>query len=314
MLVAGLACDGDDGAPDPTPTLDETPKAAAETEPTSLKAAFDPAEAITPLQFEQVGSFPYPVGTTGVGTGMTVGRLGADPHLFIVTQTLFSDPIVALNLDTGDEQLRYDSPPGQDTIVGLAYDWNADTLWASQGLNQATTMVEIDPETGVQLNAVTVPQPGGNALAFNGASLLRGYSHPLLGPRETQLDLLTQGGAVLNSAVIPDITLEGLSIAPLSYLASDTENDTVWLTTLWFRTYASFVPPGSPSATRAIAWDTERDYDYIAQLPSPNGTVGAVGTPYHPDTPWSPAPFGGRHRIYLANEADQTIDFGYLTL
>jgi hypothetical protein len=78
------------------------------------------------------------------------------------------------------------------------------------------------------------------------------------------------------------------------------------------RPFASFVPPGTPNATNAIAYDYVRDYDYIAQLPTANGAIGAPGTPYHPDTPWNPESWKRRHRLYLANDTDQTIYFGYL--
>ena len=53
--------------------------------------------------------------------------------------------------------------------------------------------------------------------------------------------------------------------------------------------------------------------DDIPQVWGPNGTVGDPGTIYDPDTPWNPVPWGGRHRLYVANEADQMIYAGYLT-
>ena len=65
----------------------------------------------------------------------------------------------------------------------------------------------------------------------------------------------------------------------------------------------------------AIAFDLP-SYPYMDDIPQvwgPNGTVGDPGTIYDPDTPWNPVPFGGRHRLYVANETDQTIYAGYLT-
>jgi hypothetical protein len=303
-----LACD-----PQAGPLEDELEPSRVEPGADELTHAWEASGAITPLTFFEVGTIPYPVTTTGIGTGMTVGMASGDPYLFFVTQTTLSDPVVVLHLDIAQEMFRYDTPPGRDTVGGLAYDWHEHTIWATQGTTGSTVMFEIDPTSGAELSAVMVPSAAGNGLAFNGNNLLRADADALLGPSETELDLLSQAGVVINSTVRPGVRMEGLSIAPLSYMGSDTTNNTVWIATLWLDTYAAFVPPGTPSATRAIAYDTVRDYDHIAQYPTENGSVGRVGTLYHPDTPWSPAPWGGRHRIYLANEADQTIHFGYLT-
>jgi hypothetical protein len=49
----------------------------------------------------------------------------------------------------------------------------------------------------------------------------------------------------------------------------------------------------------------------ISQLPTETGAWGDPGTRYHPDTPWDPVPWVMRQNIYLANEIDQTINFGY---
>jgi hypothetical protein len=39
---------------------------------------------------------------------------------------------------------------------------------------------------------------------------------------------------------------------------------------------------------------------------------GPVGTVHHPATPWNPAPFTRRHKLYFANEREQVIYGGYL--
>ena len=66
---------------------------------------------------------------------------------------------------------------------------------------------------------------------------------------------------------------------------------------------------------QAIAFDYigYRQMDQIPQVWTEEGTIGDPGTIYHPDTAWDPTPWGGRHRIYIANESDQTIYAGYLT-
>ena len=72
-------------------------------------------------------------------------------------------------------------------------------------------------------------------------------------------------------------------------------------------------PPGSPGGMEAVAYDNVMDYACISQLPTGNGAPGDPGTPYHPETPWDPEPWTGRrHNIYIANQADETIYFGYL--
>ncbi|HED31432.1 MAG TPA: hypothetical protein ENN50_07100 [Prosthecochloris aestuarii] len=60
-----------------------------------------------------------------------------------------------------------------------------------------------------------------------------------------------------------------------------------------------------------MAFDNIRDFSRISQLPLQEGETPEENTPYHPDTPY-PEPWQLRHRVYLANQKDQTIYAGYL--
>ena len=70
--------------------------------------------------------------------------------------------------------------------------------------------------------------------------------------------------------------------------------------------------PGSTNGIQAVAFDNLTSFDTLAQVPSDDGSFAPQGSEHDPQTPWDPVPWKFRHRIYLANEIDQVIRFGYL--
>ncbi len=67
--------------------------------------------------------------------------------------------------------------------------------------------------------------------------------------------------------------------------------------------------PGPAGGMEAIAFDYVVDHRQMPQvIPPSDGSA-----PGDASIPWSPEPWLMRHRIYVANAADQTIYAGYLT-
>lgn len=264
------------------------------------------------LQFEQVGSYPYPVATAGTGTGLTACLRNNDPALAFVTQTPYEDEIVFMHLHLSRyvEVARFPTPPDHWTITGLAYQRLTNRLWAVQSsgtpVEQGDNLIALDPDTGAIVATLAVPLAHGQALAFNGLQWLRSDGQTL--------DLINLAGAVVASIAVPvGSTVTGLSAGPWSYVVGDGAGHRLVVLDLFGRVVAECpTPPGSAGGIQAVAYDTVLDYEHISQLPTDTGAPGPVGSPYHPDTPWSPQPWIGRHNIYIANEVDQTIYFGYL--
>lgn len=264
------------------------------------------------LSFEQVGSYPYPYATSGAGTGLTACRRHNDPALAFVTQTGYEDDIVFLHLHlaTSVEAGRFSSPPDHWRITGLAYEQSTNKLWAVQGSGvpnqQADNLIAMDADSGALVDTISVPLEDGQALAFNGVQWVRSDG--------STLELLDSSGTVLGTVSVPlGSSCSGLSAAPWSYVAGDAAQHRLVVLNPFGRMIAECTtPPGTPGGIQAVAFDNILDYDHISQLPTENGAIGDPGTPYHPDTPWNPTPWRRRHNIYIANETDQTIYFGYL--
>ena len=125
---------------------------------------------ITTLDFNQIGSFPYPVATGpgATGTAMTCTLFYNDPMLATLTQTTFSDEVVYLHLDIGSEMGRVAPPTGRETISGMAYDVVDRVMWATQITNVTDELFSFDPDTGQEIQSLTVPADMGRALACNG--------------------------------------------------------------------------------------------------------------------------------------------------
>lgn len=261
----------------------------------------------TQLQFYQVGSYPYPYATTGTGSALTVCRRYNDPYLAFLTQTSYEDEIVFLflHLSVSQEGGRLQTPPGHDVISGMDYAIFRNIIWAVQSTQNQDTIIGIEPETGIVTDTILVPLRSGAALAYNGLYFVRSDGNVL--------EAISNSGVVLGSVNVPlGSSVQGLTAAPWSYVASDTSRNRLLVMNVFGNIIAKCPnPPGAAGGITAVAYDNILDFDQISQLPTENGAWGATGTPYHPDTLWNPAPWMMRHNIYLANELDQTIYFGY---
>ena len=251
------------------------------------------------LRFETTWTLPFPVTTTGDGTALTICRRNNDPYLAFVTQTTHDDEVVYLHT-FGGEAHRHATPLGQETIKGMAYDPFRRVIWCSQSAGPANdTIIAFDPDTELQTATLTAPLSSGlpspRGLACNGFFVVRGG-----GPR---LELWTTG-------------VTGLSASPWSYTFVDEYSDEIVVIGPLGDEIAISSGVGAAAGMRSVAFDYINHWamDSIPQVWGPDGTVGDPGTIHHPYTPWNPEPWGGRHRLYVANEVDQTIYAGYLTL
>jgi len=267
---------------------------------------------VAQLEFEQVGSYPFPYATEGAGTALTVCRRFNDPALAFLTQTAYEDEVafLHLHLSVPVEAGRFTAPSTEQRITGLAYEEATNRLWAVQASlspdNRGDVLIALDADTGALVDTIAVPMADGKALAFNGLNWVRSDG--------ATLELINSAGTVLSTINVPiGSNCTGLSAAPWSYVAADNAANRIVVLNRFGRLIGECVaPPGTAYGMQAIAYDTILDYEHISQLPTENGALGALGTPYHPDTPWNPTPWRLRHNIYIANEIDQTIYFGYL--
>lgn len=266
---------------------------------------------VSNLRFETTWTIPYPVTTAGTGTALTLCRRNNDPYLAFLTQTAWDDEVVYMAF-MGQENHRQVTPLGQEVISGMAYDPFRRVIWCCQTANgNEHTIIAFDPDDGLLTNNVaatvsaSLPVPKG--LGCNGFFFVRGG-----GPT---IELWTTNGFLIGSRNYAGRGVAGLSASPWSYSFVDEYNDEIVVIGPLGNELAVSSGVGTAGGMSAIAFDyvTLHEMDDHPQVWLPDGTIGAVGTINHPDTPWNPAPWGGRHRLYIANETDQQIYAGYLT-
>jgi hypothetical protein len=265
---------------------------------------------ITNLRFETTWTIPNPVATTGSGTALTVCRRLNDPQLAFLTQTTFDDEVIYLAF-MGQEVHRHPTPPGEQTVTGMAYDPFRRVIWCAQGTSNQERIIAFDPDDGLLTNTLPAPvsptMPGPAGIATNGFFFVRGG-----GPT---LELWTSAGLMLGTRDYPGRGITGLSASPWSYCFVDQHNDEIVVIGPLGNELAVSSGVGAPGGMAALAFNcvTHHQMDSQPQVPLPNGAIGDPGTIHHPDTPWNPVPWGGRHRLYIAHEPEQMIYAGYLT-
>lgn len=267
---------------------------------------------VTGLRFETCWSFPYPYPTTGLGTALTMCLLGNDPGLAFLTQTDFADDVVYVHDVDGSEGARHATPLGQDTVTGFDYDRARRWIWACQGTVNEDLVIAFDPDTGALQQTLTLPVsatlPGPSAVACNGLYIVRGG-----GPT---LEAWSMNGTLLGTRDYPGRGITGLSTSALGgFCFVDAYTDEIVVIGPLGNELAVSSGVGASGGMAAIAFDhlRLRDMDAFPQVWLGAGVIGDPGTKYHPDTPWDPDPWLGRHRLYVANELDQVIHAGYLT-
>jgi len=168
---------------------------------------------VTNLRFETTWSFPYPIATTGIGTGLTICKRGGDPYLAFLTQTTFSDEVVYLFSFGGAEAYRHPSPVGYDTISDMAYDPFRQVIWCCQATSDPNVILAFDPDTGLLTDTRVVilspTMPGPHGLACNGFFFVRGGGDTA--------ELWSTSGLLLGTRQYPGRAITGLSASPWSY-------------------------------------------------------------------------------------------------
>jgi hypothetical protein len=275
---------------------------------------------VVTLNFEQVGEYPYPPvndpnPTLGSGAAMTACKLSGDPMLAFLVQTGNDDEIVFLNLHLSvlNEQHRIVTPSNREVITGLCYQKSSGLLWAGEqhsvdgnGVEHGLEFFSIDPVSGNEVSQIAVPPEDADGLAFNGLHFVRASGNTL--------EAIAQNGTVLGARQHTGKNYRGISVAYWSYVAADeTGSRLAVLNPFGIEIAECNSVPGTAGGMEAVAYDNIHDFDHIAQLPTENGAIGDPGTLFHPDTPWNPVPWTGRrHNIYIANQTDQIIYYGYL--
>ncbi len=258
--------------------------------------------AYTQLRFYQTGYYRFPYTTTGSDTALTVSMHKGEPALAFLTQAPEEDDIVFLRLyrKTSQETGRFSSPPNYRGISGLAYDRSRNLIWATEGLGKsgqhADSIIGIDADSGKHVDTIDVQVLDSHALAFNGMYFVRSDGNVL--------EMIDRSGNILAALKVPiGANCRGLSAVPWTYIASDTLENKLVIISLFGQVVAECAePPGEPGGIEAVAFDNIQDFGMIPQFPE--GTLS-------PGNRWDPEPWNFRHTVYLANQKDQTIYFGY---
>lgn len=252
-------------------------------------------------------------------SSMTVCKVDGDPMLAFMTQTQFEDEVVYLQLGCDQELFRHDTPAGHNQISGMAYDPIREIIWCGQGYSNADEIIAFDPSTGQVVDTVdisgsnTIDPSAGSGLGTNGMLMTRsGYN---------SIELRLMNGTLLGVKQFPTqmgLSVTGMTASPFSWTCLHAADHKISVLNLFGEVIAECpgvgaIPgAGYANGMQAIAFDYVSDMNFHPQV-FENCGIGAVGTIHHPDTPWSPEPWLMRHRIYIANNSDQTIYAGYFT-
>jgi hypothetical protein len=262
------------------------------------------------LRFQETHRYAYPVTTAGNGTALTVARVSGDPYLAFLTQTSFADEVVYLALGFDYEYFRYPSPVGRDVITGMAFDETSGKIICCLGTTNANTQIfAFDPVTGAETSMqelaadTTLTSPHGIAVKENI------YVRASEGTLETR----SRNGTLLGSRYYAGRNIRGITASPWSWTFVDQFADEIVVIGPLGNVIATAPAPGAAGGVDDIAYDSLSQMDEEPQVWLEPGIIGDPGTIHHPDTPWSPTPWLGRHRLYVANVTDQIIYAGYLT-
>ncbi|MEL7282562.1 MAG: hypothetical protein AAFY35_16020 [Pseudomonadota bacterium] len=273
------------------------------------------------LSFHITESYPYPTPPAGGDTAMTLCKTQGDTFLALLAQRAGQDTITLLGACEGDIQIEYPSPPDRPRISGMGYSPVNGLIYCGSSSATRQFITAINPFDGTVVHDFEMENPGFNdstAFGTNGFFLVRGF-------QET-LELRTMAGDFIASRTYPDRLIRGVSASPFSWTLLDGINNEIVVLSPFGEEIAFAPAPGIP-ATGVTAAGTATGphaiaFDYVTMpynaskkcIPSSGVPVSVFeGSEYDPDTPWDPAPWQFRHRIYIANQSTETIYVGYLT-
>lgn len=270
------------------------------------------------LNFQVTHTYNYPAHEFQnplSSTAMTVCKRFGDPALAFLTQTSFEDEVVYLGLSDDFEYARHNTPVNRDVIAGMGYNPITRKIWCGNGTNNMHEVFAFDPDTGLEvssrdLSATDTLGAGADGLGTNGFLFTRCGGN--------KVELRGMNGALLGTKTFTSF-LTGISYSPTSWLAINAAEHKIFVINLFGDIIAECDGLGTPWAgsgsagMQAVAYDYVTDQDSAPQVWLPGGTIGPVGSINHPDTPWDPEPWLLRHRIYVANNTDETIYAGYFT-
>jgi hypothetical protein len=269
------------------------------------------------LNFHVTHSYAYPVPLSGGAVGMTVCEIRNDPCLAVLVQSPDVDDVSYLDL-LHDHVI--DSRPlntSHQQVSGLGWNAATGTIWAGSGFETVDEVLSFDPAThdtvdSFQLPA-DVPRERYDCFATNGAFMVFGV--------DGRLELRMPNGTLVGQKTFPGRRITGLSASPMSWVMGDRQaHELVVINPLGGEMAVCPAPgPGATatsvpvhSGVSAVTVDMVTRMRFQPQLGQPEGQpLAQPGSPYHAATPWNPTPWGGRHRIYVANDFSQRIYGGY---
>ena len=283
------------------------------------------------VSFEITHTCPFPETTNGANTALTICTLDRDPALAFLTQTPGVDEFVMLRYNSCDEYFRYNTPPDRLNTGGMHSDETGKYIYCCQATTSSPTVDDrdivyiVEAISGAERGALTIIRdnilfhPSGLAI-HDGMIVISSQPIPLptggapIG--HSAIGFYSTGGQHRGTQLLEDQSLSGLSTTPWGLLVTDRANNLIKILDKRLGDVAVCPGVGADHGMQAIAFD-HIQFDRMDDHPQrwlPNGVFGPPGSPEHPDTPWDPKPYKqSRHRIYVANDADQTIYIGYFT-
>ena len=218
---------------------------------------------------------------------------------------------------------------GDYRITGMAYDDDLEGIWVSKGnyaLDQTQEPIRLLDHNAFVINEFPQPAPSCHAIAVSGDYLVISADRQTSNGNDLYL-LDKSSGAVLNQVEIQGGHFaSGLSALLDHLIINDAEADEIFIMHPSNEIVGRCIDaPGTASSptglflrgTQAIAADTITD---LNTKPAPfecalgPGTASWQNGLCDPALPWNPTPWATRHRIYVANETNQQIYGGYLSI
>lgn len=259
-----------------------------------------------PLHFEVTNTGPFPYIGNNVEIALTVALVSGDPMVLYLNQTGYEDPIEYVSLALDHTYKTHDNPPGWDVISGFAFDPVRRVVGCSNVTNNAHEVMAFDPITEQEVARFDLTADDdisrASGLGTNGLMFIRCGG--------SKVELRAMNGAKLGERDYPGRNFTGASAAGLGWVLADRNAHEIVVLDGFGNERQAVAAPGSPGGLGAVAYDYVTNHQGMPQvIPPSDGSA-----PGDASIPWSPAPWLLRHRIYVANDVDQTIYAGYIAV